>query len=977
MGSVSSDRNLLLGILALQMELIDEAALIRAVKAWVFQKSVGLEDLLLQQQAINQKSCDFLRGLVQKHLELHDNNAAKGLASLSAGSGVRESLRELEDDEIDRTLQLLPSSRSKSGGHRSAVEPDPDSTIELNTPSGTGGSRFRILRPHARGGIGKVSVAEDTELHREVALKEIQDHFAGDPEKRSRFLIEAEVTGRLEHPGIVPVYGLGQTDSGTPFYVMKFIRGDSLREALARLHDPKNFPNAETRWPELRKLVGRLVDVCHAVAYAHSRGVLHRDLKPGNIMLGKYGETLVVDWGLAKVVGRRESDRRSDEKTMLPLSGDASTATQMGSVVGTVAYMSPEQAEGRMDKVGPLSDVYSLGATLYSLLTGKSPIAKADVTEMLEAVTRGSYSRPSELADWIPRSLEAVCLKAMSLRPEDRYSSPLALAEELELWLADEPVSAYQEPWAVRLQRWSRRNRALIGTSISALAATTVAALVVMWLVTSQNAKLRAKNLEIELAGQEILKQRDALEKNRETLSELSLGVLTAGENDLKNVSGTDKFRSSVMERSYETFRQLHQDNPSDQKLARNLAEAARLSGNQLARISKRLEATDRLKASVDLQRNLLESATDSLAAKDYLAGTLRDLGNVLRATGRLNDARRAFADAAKVIAELLTVDPQNANYKRTAAVHGVSYSGLLFDLADYEQSVLVARDAAQTLQTLSDSPDAHATDHVIAMLGIAWHGRALDQLKRHSEAREVFLRGITKGRESMQRLPGDSNTEYALSRLQHWDTDGCVQSMQLTDEKITQLDEAIKSCEKLQKDKPASVGHMYNLGFALCTRGRVFREKMQYSEANEVLQKSEAVLRKRLEAEDSADSREILSVTICEQAETQLAAGNKAAALELWKTAVKLLQEAERLSQENPLLKPTRERIEERTRTIGDQVLLRGSRNLDKNITVSFVSRTIGVCDGNIDFYDITSTQGEPPATSTLYRKRITHVAC
>ena len=151
MGSVSSDRNLLLGILALQMELIDEAALIRAVKAWVFQKSVGLEDLLLQQQAINQKSCDFLRGLVQKHLELHDNNAAKGLASLSAGSGVRESLRELEDDEIDRTLQLLPSSRSKSGGHRSAVEPDPDSTIELNTPSGTGGSRFRILRPHPPG----------------------------------------------------------------------------------------------------------------------------------------------------------------------------------------------------------------------------------------------------------------------------------------------------------------------------------------------------------------------------------------------------------------------------------------------------------------------------------------------------------------------------------------------------------------------------------------------------------------------------------------------------------------------------------------------------------------------------------------------------------------------------------------------------------------------------------------------------------
>ena len=166
------------------------------------------------------------------------------------------------------------------------------------------GRRFRILRPHARGGLGEVFVAQDEELHREVALKEIQERHADHPESRARFLLEAEITGGLEHPGIVPVYGLGQYADGRPFYAMRFIKGDSLKDAIERFHkEDARRRAASERSLELRKLLGRFVDVCDAIAYAHSRGVLHRDLKPGNVMLGKYGETLVVDWGLAKPVG--------------------------------------------------------------------------------------------------------------------------------------------------------------------------------------------------------------------------------------------------------------------------------------------------------------------------------------------------------------------------------------------------------------------------------------------------------------------------------------------------------------------------------------------------------------------------------------------------------------------------------------------------------------------------------------------------
>ena len=174
------------------------------------------------------------------------------------------------------------------------------------------GMRFHVIRPHAQGGIGKVSVAFDAELQREVALKQIKPERADDADSRARFLLEAEVTGRLEHPGIVPVYGLGVDDSGRPFYAMRFVRGSSFEEAIKRFHrddaDPARDPQARSF--EFRQLLDRFVAVCQTIAYAHSRGVLHRDLKPANVLLGPFKESLVVDWGLAKVITRQPETGR-------------------------------------------------------------------------------------------------------------------------------------------------------------------------------------------------------------------------------------------------------------------------------------------------------------------------------------------------------------------------------------------------------------------------------------------------------------------------------------------------------------------------------------------------------------------------------------------------------------------------------------------------------------------------------------------
>ena len=248
---------------------------------------------------------------------------------------------------------------------------------------GSVGSRFQILHAHARGGIGVVSVAFDAELQREVALKQIKAESADDPDSRARFLLEAEVTGRLEHPGIVPVYGLGFDDQGRPYYAMRFVRGITLEEAITKFHAadaeprPRPLRNASL---ELRQLLGRFVNVCHTMAYAHSRGVLHRDLKPANVLLGPYNETLIVDWGLAKVLGRSQAARRPGRRRregrepsrpasriIPPLGQSSSTDTVAGAAFGTPAFMSPEQAEGQLDRLGPASDIYSLGAVLYTL----------------------------------------------------------------------------------------------------------------------------------------------------------------------------------------------------------------------------------------------------------------------------------------------------------------------------------------------------------------------------------------------------------------------------------------------------------------------------------------------------------------------------------------------------------------------------------------------------------------------------------
>ncbi len=523
MPSASSDRNLLFGVLALQMDFINRDALVVALNAWVLDKSRLLGEILVAQGAMQAAQRILLEPLVDAHLAMHGNDVEKSLAAVHLPTPIIPEKHRVGDADVLATLRHLPTPPSPAeSGHLlattdfpnpstsapinpiqrlstlpTAVEKRPDTSSTTEEVRRSGSPRYQILRPHDKGGIGEVFVALDQELSRQVALKEMQQCHAANEFSRGRFVREAEITGNLEHPGIVPVYGLGQYGDGRPFYAMRFIKGETLKDAIARYHRSAEG-EARAREFERRSLLTRFVAVCNTLAYAHSRGVIHRDIKPANIMLGRYGETLVVDWGMAKSVTEqgKEADPAA-QSVVIPRSVE-SVETQAGTTMGTPAYMSPEQAAGRLDLLGPASDIYGLGATLYTTLTGRPPIEGKDLTEALHKAKHGEWPPPRQVKADVPPGLEAICSKAMAHKPKDRYATALELAADVEHWLADEPVSVYRDPLAVRLTRWGRKHRTAVTVGTALLQTVVVVLAVSVFLIARSRSQVERERAQVE-----------------------------------------------------------------------------------------------------------------------------------------------------------------------------------------------------------------------------------------------------------------------------------------------------------------------------------------------------------------------------------------------------------------------------------------------------------------------------------------------
>jgi eukaryotic-like serine/threonine-protein kinase len=349
-------------------------------------------------------------------------------------------------------------------------EPPPAGTLVPRHSLGAGSQPYIVRDTLGSGGMGVVVVATDQDLNRPVAMKIMWD--ARDAVAARRFAFEAEVTAQLDHPNIVPVHERGMDGRGRPYYTMRMVRGSSLAEIL----DLQSLGNASAaaEFP-LNRLVRVLVEVTNAIAYAHDRGVIHRDLKPHNIMVGRYGEVQVMDWGLARMLDRPEPDEPGrvggdgQRASGVAVAVGSRQITRHGSVRGTPAYMPPEQARGETWRLDRPSDVYAIGAILYEILTLTPPFQGTTAQDVLEAVAAGDLEPAERRAPHraVPRALAAVVEKAMSWHPADRYATAADLRRDLEAWLDNRPVSAHAEsPMEALARIWQRHRIVLSAASL-------------------------------------------------------------------------------------------------------------------------------------------------------------------------------------------------------------------------------------------------------------------------------------------------------------------------------------------------------------------------------------------------------------------------------------------------------------------------------------------------------------------------------
>jgi serine/threonine-protein kinase len=853
MAQSNADRNLLFGIVALQMDFVTRDQLIAGMQVWVLDKAKPLGQILVNQRVLDTEKLKLVDALVERHLSQHENDPQKSLLALGSSSSIREHLQQFTDPDVQASLAHMGASAvtgadpyptsPPTGADPYPTSPatganDPFATrmstlgsgqtpgksgprtdgrpatgaSSLGEPSSTG-LRFRILRPHAHGGLGEVLVARDEELNREVALKQIRPNYAHDSESQGRFMLEAEITGGLEHPSIVPVYGMGTYADGRPFYAMRFIRGDSLKEAIDRFHKadvPGRDPGERSLG--LRGLLGRFVDVCNAIAYAHSRGVLHRDLKPGNIMLGKYGETLVVDWGLAKPLDQPEEPQRPmqpGEGTLRPSSASYASETVMGSAIGTPQFMSPEQASGRLDLLGPASDVYSLGATLYPLLTGVPPITDHDLATVLEKVKTGAIVPPRKIKPNVPPPLEAICMKAMALKPDDRYADARLLADDVEHWLADEPVSAWPEPWTVKARRWISRNRLKVTAMASAVVVAAIGLGILLWVEHS----LR---LQVE--------QQRALAEHNYRLARSAVDRFHTGvsENELLNDPGMADLRKRLLGSArefYATFVREHADEPSlTTEYGRALFRLAQITAD----VDSERAAVPLHKQAIDVFLALPPDEAQTAENQAVLASCWHHLGRIYRRMDDFTKAEEALQKAIAIWVPLTTAHPDMDHYRAELARSQLVLANVYMQLRrpdeakeNYEKALAVRKQLAEKRPEVAEyQRDLAMTDNNLGLLS-----RSLNA----TDKAEAYQRDAIKIQEKLAAQHRDI-VRYRNELAQSYFNLGELLMQRRPDKALQCYEDAEKIWQELQYQYPQVTDYRIKRAEAYSVEARMYR---------------------------------------------------------------------------------------------------------------------------------------------------------
>jgi len=802
-------------------------------------------------------------------------------ALLAAHPEIADELRlHLED------VQLLQGAAARMRFIQSAAEAPAD-------PRQVG--EYRILREIGRGGMGIVYEAHQHSLNRQVALKMLPFGAVLDPRKIARFRNEAQAAAQLHHPHIVPVFAVGQ-EQGVYYYAMQFIDGQSLSQIIdeMREHDvnlaerstrgvtgvtrPMGRESAETLSrsrgaDDFYRTVARLGrQAAEAIEHAHQFGIIHRDIKPSNLMIDNLGQLWITDFGLA----RMQSDVG---------------VTRTGDLIGTLRYMSPEQASGQSALIDPRTDVYSLGVTLYELLAGEPAFGDDDRQTLLKRVIHDEPTPLRKLNRTVPVDLETIVMTAMAKSRDDRYSSAQALAEDLERFLADKPALARRPTVADRTARWARRHRPLVTVAAAALVCLTLVSAVGLGLLVREQARTKAALAQAELNA---LRARSSFERAEKHFRQARVVVdqFGAGLVDrLAEIPGAEPVRRQLLVDTLQYYRAFVAEAAGDPALRHDLAIAHFKSGVLVARLGAVADAVAEYQAAQQILSELAAANPTSAELESQLALAHNNLGLLLAARGDAPAARAEYEKAIRIKRRLADAHPMEGSYASQLAESQANLGMLLSELGEGPQAEVALRSAVENLRPLAERPDAEAK--YVRNLAIASNNLSYVLRCEEPKAAERWVReAVTLLRELSTRYPAHTGYHDDLA-LCYNNLAAIALSQDRPLEAIPWHSQSISLQEQLVRKSPAVVRHRSELATSLNNLGVAYCRVDRAAEADEAFGRARELLGTLVDDyPDVPAYRNSLAALVNNQALALAGVNRHADALALYDTALELERE-------------------------------------------------------------------------------------